>query len=269
MTGSQAHPIQQVTVSGDGPALAGIAQVMATAGYEVTLCAVAGVLESAREEIEGGRFGLAAAADAGRISSGERALALERLRFSEAPEDATAAADLAIVSCGRGADALAPRLATLESGLPAGDSSVSSLAALLGDVEGALGPRGVLAVDSPGEPLEILAAGLARPERLVGWHWGWPPQVSKLAEITAGAATEGAVVDSVVQAARRAGKNPVVIADAPDEWGYVTNRLWAKLRAEAERIVADGTARPEQIDQLTADAFGWPAGPFERGSATN
>lgn len=245
MTAPPQHPIERVIVLGGGPACAGIAQTIAVAGYHVVLCGHSEILESARAEVDGGRFGLLAATDAGRISRDERRETLERLRFSDAPADAAATADLAVVSHPGGPDTLAPRLAELDRQLAAG---------------------AVLAVDSSGDPLARLAGGLEHPERFVGWRWGWPAQLSKLAEIVTRAVTSQAAVESVVEVARRAGKNPVVIADAPGSWGYVTNRVWAALSSEADRIVDEGVARPEQVDRLLVDCFGWPAGPFGRGT---
>ncbi len=239
------HPTETVVVVGTGPACAGIAQVIAVAGYHATLCGESESREAARAEVDGGRFGLLAAADAGRISSDERLQALERLRFSDDPAEAGVNADLAIVSHPGRADTLAPLLRDLETHLP---------------------PGAVLAVDSVGEPLAALAEGLQRPGRLVGWHWGWPPPLNKLAEIVAAATTLPAAVELVVQVARRAGKNPVVIADAPGAWGYVTNRIWSALQTEAGRILADGVAGAEQVDRLLVDCFGWPSGPFGRGT---
>lgn len=237
------HPAERVIVLGGGAACPGIAQVMAVAGHRVTLCIPAETLEAARAEVDGGRFGLLAAADAGRISSDERQRTLERLDFSDEVGVASDA-DLVVVSHPGGPESLAP---------------------LLAEVEGRLAAVAVLAVDSPGEPLATVSAGLRRPERLVGWHWGRPAQLNKLAEIVAGAGTAESAIEVVVRAARRAGKNPVVIADAPESWGYVTNRLWAALHDEATRIVAEGVAGPEEVDRLLSDGFGWPAGPFGRG----
>ncbi|MXV90052.1 MAG: 3-hydroxyacyl-CoA dehydrogenase family protein [Acidimicrobiia bacterium] len=244
MTAAGPRPTEGVIVLGAGPACPGIAQIMAVAGHRVTLCTPSETLEAAREAVDGGRFGLLAAADAGRISSDERHRALERLHFSAEP-GAAPAADLAVVSDPGGPETLVP---------------------LLVEVEGQLATGAVLAVDSPGEPLASLSGGLRRPERLVGWHWGWPAQLNKLAEIVAGAGTAESAVEIVVRVARRAGKNPVVIADAPESWGYVTNRVWSALGGEAARIVAEGVAGPEEVDRLLIDGFGWPAGPFGRGS---
>ncbi|MDE0654037.1 MAG: 3-hydroxyacyl-CoA dehydrogenase family protein [bacterium] len=245
MTTSSQRPIGRVVVLGGGPACAGIAQVIAQAGYRVSLCGHSEMLGPAREDVDGGRFGLLAAADAGRISRDERWETLERLQFSDAAGEAAATADLAVVSHPGGPETLAPRLAEVDRQLP---------------------PEAVLAVDSGGEPLAVLATDLALPERLVGWHWGWPPQLNKLAEIVAGPATAQRAVEAVVQVARRAGKNPVVVADAPGSWGYVTNRIWAALRSEADRLVEENVARPEQVDRLLVDCFGWPSGPFGRGA---
>ncbi|MCY4630221.1 MAG: 3-hydroxyacyl-CoA dehydrogenase family protein [bacterium] len=239
------YPTETVVVAGTGPACTGIAQIIAVAGYHTTLCGHSDGLEAARVEVDGGRFGLLAAADAGRISSDERLETLERLRFSDDPATAGANADLAVVSHRGRTGTLAPLLRDLETHLP---------------------PAAVLAVDSGGEPLAALTDGLQRPGRLVGWHWGRPPPLNKLAEIVVGAATSPAAVEIVVQVARRAGKNPVVIADAAGSWGYVTNRVWSALQAEAGRIVADGVAGADQVDRLLVDCFGWPSGPFGRGT---
>ena len=95
---------------------------MAVAGYQVTLCIPTGALEAARAEVDGGRFGLLAAADAGRISSDERQQALGRLGFNDAPGEASAA-DLAVVSHPGGPETLVPLLAEAERRLATGCSA--------------------------------------------------------------------------------------------------------------------------------------------------
>ncbi len=223
----------------------GIAQVLAVAGYRVTFCDRAERLAAARAEVDGGRFGLLAAVDAGRIGSGERRRALDRLAFSDEHREAAAAADLVIVTV---------------------DGQDDGEGTLIRGIEGDLPPATILACNSPGEPLGPMASGMRYPDRLVGWRWGWPPPVSKLAEVVRCPLTATETVDTVVRVARSIGKNPVVIDDAPEAWGFVTNRVWAALKAEATRIVSDGVASQAQVDQLMVDCFGWPAGPFGRGT---
>jgi 3-hydroxyacyl-CoA dehydrogenase len=237
-------PVERVVVVDGDVAGAGIAQVLAVAGYRVTLCGEAGELTAARVEVDAGRFGLLAAVDAGRIGSVERRAALERLVFSEDSAEATAAADLLIVTR---------------------EDRAGVAPTPLGEIESILAPGAILACNSPGEPVTALAAGLQHPGRLVGWRWGWPPPVSKLAEIVRGPLTSTATIETVVAVARSIGKNPVVIGDAPEVRGYVTNRLWAAVQTEATRIVASGVAGEAEVDQLMVDCFGWPSGPFGRG----
>ena len=243
VSGRTDRPVERVVVLGGDAATAHIAQVLAVAGYRVTLCGDEASLATARAEVDGGRFGLLAAVDAGRIGSDERRQALDRLTFAGESAPAAAAADLAIVTCDG----------------PAGG------AATVAHIESSLSPAAVLACNSPGEPVSSLAADLRHPERLVGWRWGWPPPVSKLAEIVRAPVTAPEVIETVVRIARMVGKNPVVIEDAPEAWGFVTNRLWAALRCEADRIVEGGVASAAQVDQLMVDCFGWPSGPFGRG----
>lgn len=245
MGAASRRSVERVVALGGGAAGAGIAQVLAVARYEVTFCGDAETLSLARNEVDGGRYGLLAACDAGRISSGERREALARLSFSEHPSDSLGAADLVIVT-------------------PEGPPEATI--ALLASIEGSLVPGAVLACNSEGEPVATLAAGLRLPERFVGWRWGRPTPTNKLAEIVRGPSTSAEAAGTVTEVARRSGKNPVVIADAPDSWGYVTNRVWNALRAEVSRITGEGVATPAQVDRLLVDCFGWPSGPFGRGS---
>lgn len=238
-------PVGDVAVLGRDVATAGIAQVLAVAGYRVRFWAGADRSAAAWAEVDGGRFGLLAAVDAGRIGSSERKRALDRLTFSDEPGEAAAAAGLVIVTAGDEADGGGTLLREIEAHLP---------------------ERTVLACNSPGEPVGAMAAGMRHPERVVGWRWGWPPPVSKLAEIVRSPVTAVDAVELVTRVARSAGKNPVVIDDAADAWGFVTNRVWAALQAEATRIVTEGVASAAQVDQLMVDCFGWPSGPFGRGT---
>ena len=238
------YSIEHVAVLDGEVTGAGIAQVLAVAGYTVTLCTDVEALGAARAEVDEGRFGLLAATDAGRLSGAERRAALERMAFTDAPQEALASADLVIL---------------------ADPDSVDAPAATLAQIEGATAAHTILACNSAGDSVAAMAAALRRPDRLIGWRWGWPAPTNKLAEIVRGPQTAPEVLATVVQVARSVDKNPVVVADAPEAWGYVTNRVWKALQAEASRIVAENVATAEQVDQLVVDCFGWPSGPFGRG----
>ena len=62
--------------------------------------------------------------------------------------------------------------------------------------------------------------------------------------------------------AARCGKHPVVVADTAMAWGYVANRVYFAMIAEAQKVVHEGIATADEVDQLMMDCYRWPSGPF-------
>jgi 3-hydroxybutyryl-CoA dehydrogenase len=107
-----------------------------------------------------------------------------------------------------------------------------------------------------------MAAATNRAHAVVGWHWASPVPVQRLAEIVVTPATSDATIAVVVDAATGCGKNPIVVKDQPQAWGFVVNRILSGALGAARSIVDEGVASREQVDDLLRDAFGWPAGLF-------
>jgi 3-hydroxyacyl-CoA dehydrogenase len=84
----------------------------------------------------------------------------------------------------------------------------------------------------------------------------------RLAEIVSTRETSDATVAAVRDVAGACGKNPVVIRDTPMAWGFVTNRVYFAMVAEAQKVVNEGIAGADEVDQLMMDCFRWPTGPF-------
>jgi 3-hydroxyacyl-CoA dehydrogenase len=122
--------------------------------------------------------------------------------------------------------------------------------------------RVIFCSNSSGFPIEAMAAVVGRADRMIGWHWASPAPVMRLAEIVRGPATSDATVETVVRMAREAGKNPVVVNDTTRAWGYVANRVYSAMVREALRVVDEGIASRQDVDQLMVDCFRWPSGPF-------
>jgi 3-hydroxybutyryl-CoA dehydrogenase len=120
----------------------------------------------------------------------------------------------------------------------------------------------VLASNTSGFPITAMAAATDRPDLVIGWHWASPAPVMRLAEIVRTRGTADTTVETVVAIAAACGKNPVVVNDAPTAWGFVANRVYFAMIAEANRVVADGVASQDDVDQLMMDCFRWPTGPF-------
>jgi 3-hydroxyacyl-CoA dehydrogenase len=137
------------------------------------------------------------------------------------------------------------------------------------DLDDACPSSTVLTSNSGGLPIVALAQVTRRPAQVLGWHWAQPAPVMRLAELVVHDDVDASAVALVSDLAARCGKNPVVVRDQPEAWGYVANRIQAATRREAQRIVDEGVASPEQVDQLVKDCFRWPMGPLEMQSTVS
>ncbi|MGH9050252.1 MAG: 3-hydroxyacyl-CoA dehydrogenase family protein [Acidimicrobiia bacterium] len=232
---------KSVGVLGAGVMGSGIAQVTATAGYETVCYDVdAGALERGREHVTIGRYGLERGVERGKLTREEADATLERLTFTAWFDDA-ATTDLVI-------EAVPERL--------------ELKIRVFRDLDQAAGGDTILASNTSGFPIAALAAATDRADRVVGWHWASPPVVMRLAEIVTARETSDETVAAVSAVAARCSKNPIVVKDTAMRWGFVTNRVYFAMIAEAQRVVDEGIANAADVDQLMIDCFRWPTGPF-------
>jgi 3-hydroxyacyl-CoA dehydrogenase len=231
----------RVGVIGAGVMGSGIAQTLAVAGYETVCCDLApAALERAKTDVVSGRFGMESAVARGKLSRDAMSAALARLTWSDSLAMA-AVADL-IVEC-------VPERLELKI-------------RVFRELDRLAKPTAILASNTSGFSIAALAAATDRPERVVGWHWASPPPVMKFAEIVAAEHTSETTIETVVEVAQACGKNPVVVKDNEMAWGFVANRVYFAMIREAQRVVDDGVATREQVNQLMVDCFRWPVGPF-------
>jgi 3-hydroxyacyl-CoA dehydrogenase len=231
----------RVGVIGAGVMGSGIAQCLAAAGYETVCCDVEEpALERARRDVVTGRFGLEGAVARGKMTREQLEATIARLTWNTSLEMA-AAADL-IVEC------VPERL----------DLKIR----VFRELDRLAKPTAILASNTSGFSIAALAASTGRPERVIGWHWASPPPVMKLAEIVATEQTSQSTIETVVEVAAACGKNPVVVKDTAMSWGFVANRIYFAMLREAQRVVSEGIATREQVNQLMVDAYRWPVGPF-------
>jgi 3-hydroxyacyl-CoA dehydrogenase len=235
--------LENTTVVGAGVMGAEIAQSLAVAGYRVQLVDVSPEqLLRARDRIENGRFGLRAGVRVGKLEEDVATAALERITTTEYLAPACADADLVVEAV---PETLALKIRVFK------------------DLDRHCPPRTILASNTGGLPISALAAATDRPGRVIGWHWAQPISVMPMAEIIVHEEGDAATTEVVVDAARRCGKNPVVVNDQPLVWGFVVNRVQAVIWRECKLIVEEGVATKEQVDQLFRDCLRWPLGPFE------
>ena len=233
--------VKKIGVLGAGVMGSGIAQVTASSGYETVCYDVdAGALDAGREHATTGRYGLERGVERGKVTREQADAALARLTFTGSFDEA-AAADLVV-------EAVPERL--------------ELKVRVFRDLDRVAPDTTILASNTSGFSIAGLAAATDRADRVIGWHWASPAPVMRLAEIVSTRETSDETVATVKDVASACGKNPVVVRDTPMAWGFVTNRVYFAMVAEAQKVVDDGIATADEVDQLMTDCFRWPTGPF-------
>ncbi len=131
---------------------------------------------------------------------------------------------------------------------------------LFQNLDAMLRPEALLASNTSSLSITSLAAVTARAGRVVGIHFFNPPPVMKLVEVVRGKHTSDATIHTTVELARRLGKTPVVCKDTP---GFIVNRVARPFYGEALRLLGEGIAPVEVIDRIVRLEGGFKMGPFE------
>jgi 3-hydroxyacyl-CoA dehydrogenase/enoyl-CoA hydratase/carnithine racemase len=125
------------------------------------------------------------------------------------------------------------------------------------EVEAVVPDTCVLATNTSSLSVTAMAAGLAHPERVVGFHFFNPVAVLPLVEVVRGGATDDAALATALAVGANLKKNCVIVADRP---AFVVNRLLTRFLGEITRTVDEGT--PFEVAEHAADPLGLPMTPF-------
>ncbi len=231
-----AEDIGVAAVLGAGTMGHGIAQVCAQAGMEVRL------YDISEEALERGLAGIAASLERlvrkGRLEA-ERA---QEIRAAVRPEVELreACRDAALV-------------------VEAVPESLELKQRVFRQVEAVAPADALLASNTSSLSVAAIGSALAHPERFLGLHFFNPVPVMPLLEIVRGGETADETVAVARDLARRLGKEPIVVRDAP---GFASSRLGIALAMEAIRMVEEGVASPEAIDRAMELGYRHPMGPL-------
>ncbi|MGX1631488.1 3-hydroxyacyl-CoA dehydrogenase family protein [Streptomyces albidoflavus] len=226
---------RSVAVIGGGRMGAGIAQSFATAGAPVT------VVEQSREAAEAVRERIAGSLEraAGRgLIDADPAGVLYRMAFADAVTGLDPATELVVEAVPEDAGLKAKVLAAAEQ---------------------VVGETTVLATNTSSLSVTELAAVLERPARFLGLHFFNPVPASALIELVVAESTGADVVDRALAWTAALGKKDVVVRDSP---GFASSRLGVALGLEAIRMVEEGVASAEAIDDAMRLGYKHPMGPL-------
>ena len=117
----------------------------------------------------------------------------------------------------------------------------------------------IVATNTSSISITKLAATTQRADRFIGMHFFNPVPMMALVEIIRGLQTSDATHDAVHALAVALGKTPVTVKNSP---GFVVNRILVPMINEAFFVLAEGVAKPEDIDAAMKLGCNQPIGPL-------
>ena len=216
----------------------GIAQVSATAGYNVVLRDIKQeFLDKAMEKI---KWSLDKLVTKEKISSEEGAAIFSRITPIVDLNDAVKDAELVIE--------VVPEIMDLKKQVYAELDKVAK-------------PEVIFASNTSTLPITEIANTTSRPDKFIGIHFFNPPQLMKLVEVIPGEKTSQEITNLTQEFVKSVNKQSVLCRkDVP---GFIINRLFIPMVHEACYLQDRTGATLEEIDSAVKFKLGFPMGIFE------
>jgi enoyl-CoA hydratase/3-hydroxyacyl-CoA dehydrogenase len=230
--------IKNITVLGSGVMGHGIAQVSATAGYNIVLRDIKQeFLDKAMEKI---RWSLDKLVTKEKISKEESDAIFSRITPIVDLNDAVKDAELVIE--------VVPEIMDLKKQVYAELDKVAK-------------PEVIFASNTSTLPITEIANTTSRPDKFIGIHFFNPPQLMKLVEVIPGEKTSHEITNLIQEFVKSINKQAVVCRkDVP---GFIINRLFIPMVHEACYLQDRTGATLEEIDSAVKFKLGFPMGIFE------
>lgn len=226
--------ITRVGVLGCGLMGSGIAQVAATAGFDVT------VLEVEQKFLDKGFDGvkksLAKLDEKGKLNEKPEAI-LSRLKGT------TKAADL------RDSDIIIEAII----------ENLEQKRAMYAGLDGVIKKDAIFASNTSSISITEMMTATKRADHFIGLHFFNPVPLMKLVEVVRTIATDDAVYNTAYEFTKKLGKVPVRTGD---KTGFIVNRLLVPYMLDAIRAYEEGVGSIEDIDNAMKLGCGYPMGPF-------
>lgn len=216
----------------------GIAELLALAGYDVTLVDISEeILKKALDNIQ---WSLGKFVERKRIQEEDAKNAMSRIETCLDVEEAASNVDLVV-------EAVPENLELKKSIFKKVDKAAPSTA--------------ILASNTSSLSITEMGKATGRPDKVVGLHFFNPPALMALVEVIKGDDTSEDTVDAMVDIVNKLGKTPVVVRK--DVRGFIVNRVLGVVLNEAFWAVQRGEATMEEVDAAVKYKAGFPLGAFE------
>ncbi len=246
--------VKSIGIVGAGVMGGGIAQAAIIAGYNVVCRDLKDeILESTKDTIINGRFGLRGGVERGKQTQAEMDAAVARLKMTTDVND-LADCDLIIEAIGNTAG---------------GQMENKPLKLKVWEeLESVVKKEAVFASNTSVFTIADLAAATERKDRFIGMHFSSPANIMKMTEVVWTEDVTEDVIKLCEDVATRMGKIPVRVRDIPGDTGFVGNRITGVTVREAQQIVEEGVATVDDVNTAMKLGFNWPVGPLESQAST-
>lgn len=126
-------------------------------------------------------------------------------------------------------------------------------------IDGICSKKTLFASNTSSFSITELAVCTNRREKFVGMHFFNPAQVMKLVEVVLTIVVDKEIINTVFNFALSIKKQPILVKDSH---GFVVNILLNPYFVEAIRVLEQGIASVQDIDQAMKLGCGYPMGPF-------
>jgi len=123
----------------------------------------------------------------------------------------------------------------------------------------------IIATNTSSFSVTELSKAVKNPDRFIGLHYFYHAAKNRLVEIIPGKDTSQEIFKSMMVFSFLSGKDPITCSDS---YGFVVNRFFVPWLNEATRILEEGHANMETIDDICMKTFGIGMGPFKLMNAT-
>jgi len=127
------------------------------------------------------------------------------------------------------------------------------------ELDGLCGPETIFATNTSGLSITEMASVTRRPDKFIGMHFFNPVPVMKLVELIRGFLTSDATLAIAREFTERIGKTPIEVKEAP---GFAVNRILCPMINEAIFVYSEGIASAEDVDRAMVLGANHPIGPL-------
>ena len=228
--------IKKVCVLGAGIMGSGIAQVVAAAGFEVSMRDIEdSFVEKGLATI---KFHLDRAVEKEKIDAETATRIMARIEGTTDISEAVAGADFIIE-------------AVVE------DMRVKK--ELFSELDAICKPETILASNTSGLSITEIGSVTSRPDKVVGVHFFNPAPVMQLVELIRGLVTSDVTFAVTKAFVEQIGKTPIEVKESP---GFAVNRILCPMINEAIFVYSESVASAEDIDQAMVLGANHPIGPL-------